>query len=349
MKNIRVGVKLLGGFAIVTLIAVVLGGIGVFAIQEMSGDLEQLGYERVPGIVLLGDMNYERMVIRGQTLEVFQLQGQDDAQDRFEVILEDRAASFANMQSDLDEFVAIPRATETGRQIVQRLQDEYDEWRESYVPIDATITEMVQTNDPEELSQLYEQYREVVERMVPISDRMGETFIELVENNTGNTQTQINESVDGAANLQLINIVAMIIAAIVAMLFGVILSRGITKPLEKGVLFAKALSTGDMTTRLEVEQKDEIGRLADALRTMQGRLTEVVQDVQSATQNVSSGSSELSSSAQTLSSGAATQAASAEEVSSSMEEMGSNIRQNADNASQTEKIAMSAAQNAEKG
>ncbi|MFW6253141.1 MAG: methyl-accepting chemotaxis protein, partial [bacterium] len=287
--------------------------------------------------------------IRGQTLEIFQLQGEDNARERYRAILEEREASFANMESDLEEFVAIPRANEAGRQIVRRLEDEYDEWRESYVPIDATITEMVETDDPEELAQLYEQYREAVETMVPISDRMGETFIELVENNTGNTQNQIDESIAGAANLQLINIVAMIVAAVLAMLFGVILSRGITKPLEKGVLFARALSTGDMTTRLEVDQKDEMGRLADALRTMQGRLTDVVQDVQSATQNVSSGSTELSSSAQSLSTGAATQAASAEEVSSSMEEMGSNIRQNADNASQTERIAVNAAQNAEKG
>ncbi len=349
MKNIKVGVKLLGGFAVVTLIAVVLGGIGVFAIQELSGDLDRIGFERVPGIVLLGNMNFERMVIRGQTLEVFQIQGQDGAQARYREILNERRASFDRMENDLTEFVAIPRATEQGRQIVQRLQNEYEAWRESYIPIDATINELVQAATAERRAGLYVQYREAVAAMVPISDRMGATFMELVENNSTNTQIQIDESVAGAANLQFINIVAMIVAAILAMVFGVVLSRGITKPLEKGVVFAKALSTGDMTTRLEVDQKDEIGRLAEALRTMQQRLTDVVQDVQSATQNVSSGSAELSSSAQTLSSGAATQAASAEEVSSSMEEMGSNIRQNADNAMQTEKISMSAAQNAEKG
>ncbi|TVQ22443.1 MAG: HAMP domain-containing protein, partial [Spirochaetaceae bacterium] len=321
----------------------------VFAIQELSGDLDRIGFERVPGIVLLGNMNFERMVIRGQTLEVFQRQGEEGAQARYREILNERRASFDRMEADLTEFAALPRASEQGRQIVQRLQNEYDAWRESYIPIDATINELSQAATAERRAELYSQYREAVAFMVPVSDRMGATFMELVENNIGNTQIQIDESVAGAANLQLVNIIAMIIAAILAMVFGVVLSRGITKPLEKGVVFAKALSTGDMTTRLEVDQKDEIGRLAEALRAMQSRLTEVVQDVQSATQNVSSGSAELSSSAQTLSSGAATQAASAEEVSSSMEEMGSNIRQNADNAMQTEKISMSAAQNAEKG
>ena len=174
MKNVKVGVKLLGGFTVVTLIAVVLGVIGVLAIQQLSTDLERLGYERVPGIVLLGDMNYERMVIRGQTLEVFQRQGSEGAQDRFQEILDEREASFANMQSDLAEFVAIPRATERGRQIVQRLQDEYDAWREIYVPIDTTLNQLARETNPAVRTELYDEYRDAVARMVPISDRMGQ-------------------------------------------------------------------------------------------------------------------------------------------------------------------------------
>ncbi len=349
MKNVKVGVKLLGGFTIVTLIAVVLGGIGVFAIQQLSTDLDRLGYERVPGIVLLGDMNYERMVIRGQTLEVFQLQEQDEAEARFREILEEREASFENMQSDLAEFVAIPRATEQGRQIVQRLQDEYDAWRESYIPIDSTIEELVRETDPEVRAELYDQYRDAVAQMVPVSDSMGATFIELIANNEGNTQTQIDESVAGAANLQFVNIAAMIIAAIAAMALGLILTRAITKPVFKGVKFAQELSEGNLTATLDVDQKDEIGDLAKALQQMRNQLVEVVRDVQSASDNVASGSEEISSAAQQMSEGATEQAASAEEVSSSMEEMGSNISQNSDNASQTEKISQKAAQNAEDG
>ncbi|MFW5811639.1 MAG: methyl-accepting chemotaxis protein [Alkalispirochaetaceae bacterium] len=349
MKNVKVGVKLLGGFTVVTLIAIVLGGIGVFAIQELSRNLDRLGYERVPGIVLLGDMNYERMVIRGQTLEVFQLQGRDGAEARYREILNEREASFANMDSDLEEFVAIPRATEQGRQIVQRLQDEYEAWRESYIPIDATINELAGETDPASQAELQDQYREAVELMVPVSDRMGSTFMELIDNNVGNTQSQVEESVAGAANLRLVNIAAMVVAAIVAMALGLVLTRAITKPVFKGVTFAQELSRGNLTASLEVNQKDEIGDLAGALREMRDQLVRVVGDVQSASNNVASGSQELSSSAQQMSEGATEQAASAEEVSSSMEEMSSSINQNSDNASEAEKISQKAARNAEEG
>jgi methyl-accepting chemotaxis protein len=50
-----------------------------------------------------------------------------------------------------------------------------------------------------------------------------------------------------------------------------------------------------------------------------------------------------------MSQGATEQAASAEQASSSMEQMSANIKQNADNAQETERIALQAAEDAEKG
>lgn len=168
----------------------------------------------------------------------------------------------------------------------------------------------------------------------------------------------INEEIAAAAVAQaaadgaqvvLVAIVGIIVGVILALALGVILTRGITGPVAKGVAYAQKLSEGDMTSTLDVQQKDEIGVLAEALRNMTSRLTDVVTSIQSAAQNVSSGSSEMSSTAQGLSQGATEQAASTEEVSSSMEQMSSNIRQNADNALQTDKIAQQSAQNAEQG
>jgi methyl-accepting chemotaxis protein len=141
----------------------------------------------------------------------------------------------------------------------------------------------------------------------------------------------------------------MVLGVIIALSLGLILTRSITGPVYKGVEFARKLAQGDLTAEVDVHQKDELGILAQALRDMVSKLREIVTEVQSASDNVASGSEELSASAEQLSQGATEQAASVEEVTSSMEEMGSNIRQNADNATQTEKIALKAAKDAEAG
>jgi methyl-accepting chemotaxis protein len=132
-------------------------------------------------------------------------------------------------------------------------------------------------------------------------------------------------------------------------LLAFVIARGIMGPVRKGVDFSKAMAEGDFTRELDIDQKDEIGQLAAAMNEMVLKLREIVSEVQSASDNVASGSEELSASSENLSQGATEQAAGVEEVSSSMEEMTSNIRQSADNAQQTEKIALRAATDAEKG
>jgi len=132
-------------------------------------------------------------------------------------------------------------------------------------------------------------------------------------------------------------------------LFAFFIAKGISDPLVKGVEFAKSVSEGDLTATIAVEQKDEAGLLAEALRGMIDRLREIVAQVKKAGDNVASGSEELAASSEGLSQGATEQSSSAEEASASMEQMASNIRQNADNATETERIAMKSAEDAKTG
>ena len=126
-------------------------------------------------------------------------------------------------------------------------------------------------------------------------------------------------------------------------------NRMIIKPINKGVAFAESIARGDLTSQIEVNQKDEIGKLSDALRNMSGKLQEIVNNIQNGAKNISSASEQVSSSSQQLSQGASEQASSTEEVSSSMEEMVSNIQQNAHNAQETEKISFKASEGLKEG
>ncbi|MCG8479565.1 MAG: methyl-accepting chemotaxis protein, partial [Spirochaetales bacterium] len=163
------------------------------------------------------------------------------------------------------------------------------------------------------------------------------------------TQDIASEMIIAVRRAVTVVVIGIISALIVAIVIGVVITRSITTTLEKCVDFAKELSHGNLDAALDLDQKDELGKLADALKTMVLHLREIVQDIRNSADNVASGSGQLSESAQQVSEGATEQAASAEEVSSSMEEMSSNIRQNADNALQTDKISQKSAGDAEEG
>ncbi|SHO43456.1 Methyl-accepting chemotaxis protein [Desulfopila aestuarii DSM 18488] len=146
-----------------------------------------------------------------------------------------------------------------------------------------------------------------------------------------------------------ISIVLTILTVILGLAVATVITRALARPILQGVAFAQTVAEGDLTQRLDLDQKDEVGQLASALNLMIDNVKEVVANVQSAADNVASGSQELAASSEEMSQGSAEQAAAAEEASSSMKQMASSIRQNADNAMQTEKIASKSAEDAKKG
>ncbi|MBF0384059.1 MAG: CZB domain-containing protein [Magnetococcales bacterium] len=152
-----------------------------------------------------------------------------------------------------------------------------------------------------------------------------------------------------AADTRKIVVIVSILAIAVAIVLAIIIPRSIVRPIMVSLGFVEKVSQGDLTQSLELKQKDEMGRLVQALNNMLEQLRKIIDEVNNATNNVAAGSSELSSTANNMSQGATEQAASVEETSSAMEEMTANIQQNTDNSRQTEKIAVKAAQDAEDG
>ncbi len=144
-------------------------------------------------------------------------------------------------------------------------------------------------------------------------------------------------------------IIMVLVALPLGIILAIVISRGLIGPLRKGVHFSEAIANGDLSQQLDLDQKDEVGQLANALNSMIFKLKEVVNNVKVASENVTNGGQQMRSSSEGMSQGATEQAASAEEVSSSMEQMAANVRQNADNAMQTEKIARISASDAQEG
>ena len=352
LRNMRIGTKLFAGFLTALLFTVIIGALGLINLTNTSRALEEIADERIPGMILLADMNFERMVIRAQTLEVYDLVGADAPGQRFRGILDQREQSFRAMGSDLAAFVAIPRYTERGRQIVDRLQREYDAWRESYRPIDAIISELGQTDDREGREQLLVRYRQAVAEMVPVSDRMGATFDELTENNQTNTISQAEEYVQLATAAIAASIAVLAVAVVISLLIAWLITRQVTSGINSGVGIAKRIADGDLTVKADqalLAQKDEVGELVQAMDRMSSKLREIIGSVITGADNITAASEQTSATAQSLSQGASEQAASVEETTASVEEMSASIEQNTENAKVTDTMASKAATDAGEG
>jgi len=114
-------------------------------------------------------------------------------------------------------------------------------------------------------------------------------------------------------------------AVILAVVLGIIITRGITGPLTRGVEFAETMATGDFTRSLEVKQQDEIGALIAALNRMGESLKKMIRETVQGVESMASSSTELNAISGQLASGADTTAGKANNVATAAEEMNANM------------------------
>jgi methyl-accepting chemotaxis protein len=111
---------------------------------------------------------------------------------------------------------------------------------------------------------------------------------------------------------------------------------------------ATRVSNGDLTLDVQTRANDTSSVLF-AMKTMVGKLSEVVTEVNSAAVALAGASEEVSATAQSLSQASSEQAAGVEETSASMEQMTASISQNTENAKVTDGMATKAAKEAAEG
>jgi methyl-accepting chemotaxis protein len=211
---------------------------------------------------------------------------------------------------------------------------------------------------------------------------------QLIHINEEIADTAVAQANAAGARAEVTALIGMAAGLVIALILGITIAMGITRPVSVAAAFAQRIAKGELDIELPIQQKDEIGVLADAMREMleairykagivekvaEGDLTmditlasendglgislqkmvaslnEILGQVREAAEQVSSGSGQVSQSSQSLSQGATEQASSLEEISSSLNEIASQSKQNADNSTEANSLAKSATEVAETG
>ena len=115
------------------------------------------------------------------------------------------------------------------------------------------------------------------------------------------TVNDANQQLQADANLKKQLIFALSIGSVIlAIVFAIFLSRKISTALKQSVNLASSLANGDLTNRLDIKQKDEIGQLASALNTMADSLNDMISNMTDKVMGLSTTSHELNKVAKSL-------------------------------------------------
>jgi methyl-accepting chemotaxis protein len=129
-----------------------------------------------------------------------------------------------------------------------------------------------------------------------------------------------------------------VLSLAIGVIVSTLISGSITRPVRLSLDFAGSIAEGDLTKRIDLSQKDEVGQMIGALNRAAANLDEMFYNVSMGSQNLAQAIEQIATGNQTLSQRTAEQASSLEEIASTIEQATATITQNADNAVRAQEL-----------
>ena len=370
----KIRTKLMGAFGVLILVAFILSVNTVVTLLFFKKDINSFTGEFLPQLELSNQINSETQML-AFNMEGYYLTGKPYYFTKAKIELEllkkaldegvellENSKGLSNLEENLSEAkILIPQYEQNMMMAFKIIQDinilqiKGKQTLETKAPTDNIVSKKRKkgtilnskplTTSPDLSADLAEKNAQLLKLKVKDTAILADlkTSSENLRSSVIAYTSEVATNFDNSIFSSVIVTIVIVLISLGFALFTVIfISRIITQPLLKGIEFAQNMAKGDLTAEIEINQKDEIGVLAQNLQMMSVRFREVITYVSSTSENLSAASMELSSTSQIVSQGASEQASSAEEVSTAIEEMAANIQQNKENARQTEKIAVKA-------
>lgn len=122
-----------------------------------------------------------------------------------------------------------------------------------------------------------------------------------------------------------------------------IINRYLRKPLDAAVMAMKNMADCNLAFEIpKMVRRDELGTLIENVRTLQGKMKEVVQDISDSSIELSCMSHEVSSTSSNIAQGAHEQSAAFEQICATIENVSDHIKRSVYNAQESRNVAESA-------
>jgi len=332
--NLRIGTRLALAFGALCVALVFMAGQGVVMLGRVNEGTDSIVNMRMPRVAMttrmLGEVNDISIALRDLLLS-------DDGADRaqqIEEVLSSRK-ELDTILAQLDGLLVYPQARAVLAQEVQ-LNARYTQGQQELMRLIASGNAAgARAYMKTTLRPLLADYKAAIDQQIRVQADLAKATAQDAHATYIRTRTLM------------IALAAGILAVACALAWWI--TASITRPLRRALDVATAVAAGDLTTRVEVDSRCEVGQLLGTLKRMNDNLVATVGTVRSGTETIALASGEVAAGNQDLSARTEQQASALEETASSMEELTSTVRQNADNARQANTLAATASAVASRG
>src|SRR6056297_1292183 len=336
-KDLKIATKLLAGFLLVAAITGLVGLVGINNMGRINSMANVLYEQELTGIRYLKEANIQ--IINSGRAEKNAILATTSA-DR---------AEFIEMMGRYDKKArenfkkARPLITsKEGKVLVEKFQKQWDE----YKVIEENLVDTIRNEGLSANRKSIDISMGIArEKMNKLDDTL-EKINRIKEKDAVEYRQMTTELYESSSMFMILLVIGGVLSGI---LIGLYISRMIKKPLLKTVAMSKKLADGDFTDRLDIDQDDELGELADSFNRTTGELEKLISEIIVASQNLGQAVQEIASGNENLSQRTSEQASSLEEIAATIEESNATTKKNADNALEANSLTENSTGLAEEG
>jgi methyl-accepting chemotaxis protein len=252
LNNLKMSVKLIGGFLLVALVVVVVAVISYYGLTSVNANMNSMYADRLVPARQLGEIDSNIYQIRGNVYKYIIV-----ADSR-----NDTLAAIKALESNIETLLMAYKATTmTSEESIALAQFEKD-WVAYQKAYNETLRLFDAGNEQAAIETIVDggytsDARKTLDAVL--------TSLQDIQVKEGDNLMQAAELTARNVSLQIIT--AGVVGVLAALAFGIILSNSITGPLAKGVQMMQEMSLGHLGGRLRMDRKDEIGVLAQTMDT----------------------------------------------------------------------------------
>lgn len=334
-SNMKISVKLISAFVLVSLMAAIVGITGVVNMNTLSQNSDQLYSQNTVHLIEVSKISTDYMQIRINMRDIIFNKNLDKSTAKQKI-----DTLFGSINKQLEDY---EKSQNTHQEAA--LISDMETSLTGYETIKDKIISFVNNGDSTEASKLIY----VDQTGVKLATQIQEDISKLQDINNQMSSAKAAANSSSAQSGITIMTIVLTAAVLLALLLGILISRSISSPISKLVWAADQIADGDLNVSLNIRTRDEIGSLAHAFEKMIENLNDSMNKINSSAVQVATGSNQISVAAQALSQGSTEQASSIEEITASITEVAAQTKQNADNAAHASDLAGTCRENAVSG
>ena len=217
-----------------------LAGIAFLSYKGFSGangwieDVEGIGKKEVVQSTAALKMDRERLVIRAQTLSVYEHELNYNAQASFAKVLDQREKSWSIFEKHMKTYESLI-ATENGKKDFADFTEKYKAWRSEYAQIDSVIKKLSENKDPNIQKELFVTYKAEVSHMIPVSDAMGSALNKLLDRRESKIKEVVDTAYEEASSSRNSVGISAAVVIIISIILAALIIRSVTRSITEAV------------------------------------------------------------------------------------------------------------------